>query len=109
MLIHSYFDSASLTIDFTNFAAIAVTVSVFELVPNLVNNLLSLALLTGVVLYSFDLGSFVCLLLTCLFYFFNETVLAFLTSYSFPYLACPAVLQIPYRSVRRQEKLQILI
>ena len=62
----------------------AVAVSVSELVPDLVNNLLSLALLTGTVLYSLNLGSSAHLLLVCLSYFSDllflaETVLAFLT------------------------------
>ena len=107
MLIRSHFDFASLTINFTNFAdltnsaAVAVAISISELVPNLVNNLLSLTLLIGAVLYFFDLGSFAYLLLIYLFYFFNKTVLAFLMSYSFLYLACLAVLQILYRPIRR--------
>ena len=93
----------------TDSAAVAVAVSVSELVPDSVDNLLSLTLLTGAVLYSVNSGSFTCLLLAYLSYFLDETVLAFLTSYSFPYLACPAVLQIPYRPVGRQERLQILM
>ena len=95
-------------------AAVAVAVSVSKLVPNLVDNLLSLALLASAVLYSFNLGSFACLLLIYLFYFlisffFNETVLAFLTSCSFLYLAYLAVPRILYRPVRIQVRLQISI
>ena len=59
-------------------------VTVFELVPDSVDDLLSLALLTGAVLYSLDLRSSAHLLLVYLSYFFDllflaETVLAFLT------------------------------
>ena len=93
-------------------AAVAVAVSVSELVPDSVDDLLSLALLAGAVLYSFDSGSFACLLLACLsyflvFFFLDETVLAFLTSCSFLYLACPAVPRILYRPVGMQVRLRI--
>ena len=105
-------DSAGLTInpadpadsaDSADFAAAAVFV--VEPVPDLVDDLPSLALLTGVVLYSLDLGSFAHLLLVYLSYFFDllflaETVLAF--------LMCLVVLQIPYRPVKTQARLQIL-
>ena len=62
----------------------AVAVSVSELVPDLVDDLPSLALLTGAVLYSLDLGSSAHLLLAYISYFSGllflaETVLAFLT------------------------------
>ena len=82
----------------------AVAVSVSELVPDLVDDLPSLALLTGAALYSLDLGSSAHLLLVYLSYFPdlffpNETVLAFLT--------CLAVLRIPYRPVKMQERLRI--
>ena len=104
-VIRSYFNFAGLTVDPTNFADFAaVAVSVSELVLDLVDDLPSLALLIGVVLYFFNLGSFVCLLLAYFFYFlisffFNKTVLAFLTSCSFLYLACLAILRILYRPV----------
>ena len=122
MVICFYSDSAGLAVDPADpadlanpadpadSAAVAVAVSVSELVPDSVDDLLSLALLAGTVLYSFDLGSFACLLLVCLFYFlvffflvsffFDETVLAFLTFYFFLYLACPAVPRILYRPVK---------
>ena len=78
--------------DLADPAAVAVAGSVSKLVPDLVDDLPSLALLTSAVLYSLDLGSSACLLLAYLFcflvsFFFNETVLAFLTSCSFLYLA----------------------
>ena len=87
-----------------DFAAVAVSIS--KLVPDLVDDLPSLALLTGAVLYSLDLRSSAHLLLAYLFYFPvslfpNKTVLAFLT--------CLAVLRIPYRPVEKQERLQILM
>ena len=114
-VIHSYSNSNSaglavIPADFTNSA----TISVSELVSNLVDDLPSLALLTGAVLYSFNSGSFACLLLvyfSCFFisFFFNETVLAFLTSCLFLYLACPAVPRILYRPVETQIRLRILI
>ena len=77
--------------------SVAVAVSVSKLVPGLVDNLPSLALLTGIVLYSLDLGSSARLLLIYMPYFSNmlflaKTVLAFLM-----YLA---VLQILYRPVK---------
>ena len=103
-----------MTVDPTNSAnladsaAVAVAVSVSELVPDSVDDLLSLALLTGAVLYSFNSGSSACLLLACLSYFLDKTVLAFLTSYSFPYLACPAAPRIPYRPIKTQARLRIL-
>ena len=94
----SDFDSAGLTAGSADFAdpadsvAAAAAVTVFELVPDLVDVLLSLALLTALVLHSLDLGSSAYLLLVYLFYFpvslfLDETVLAFLTSCSFLYLA----------------------
>ena len=82
-------DSAGLTAstaDFTDPAdsAAAASVAVFELVPDLVNDLLSLALLTDAALHSLNLRSSAHLLLVYLFYFpvslfLDETVLAFLT------------------------------
>ena len=113
MVIRSNSDSAGLTINPADPAnpadsadSAAVTVSVSDLVPNLVDNLPSLALLTGAVLYSLNLRSSVHLLLVYLSYFsdllfFTETVLAF--------LMCLAVLQILYRPVEMQARLQILI
>ena len=84
----------------------AAATSVAELVPDLVDNLPSLALLTALVLHSLDLGSAAHLLLVYLSYFSDllflaETVLAFLT--------CLAVLQILHRPVETQERLRILI
>ena len=98
--------------DSTDSAAVAVSIS--KLIPDLVDDLPSLALLTGAVLYSLDLGSSAHLLLVYLScflvsFFLDETVLAFLTSCSFLYLACLAVPRILYRPVKKQEKLQILI
>ena len=82
-------------------AAAAASVAVFELVPDLVDVLPSLALLTALVLHSLDLGSAVHLLLVYLFYspvspFLNETVLVFLMFCPF---LCLAVLRILYRPV----------
>ena len=98
MVIRSYFNSnsAGLAIVPANPADFAI-ISVSELVPDLVNDLPSLTLLIGTVLYSLNLGSSTCLLLVCLSYFlvsffFNKTVLAFLMSCLFLYLACLAVL-----------------
>ena len=85
-------------------AAVAVTVTAFLLVPDLVDVLLSLALLTGAVLHSLDLGSSAHLLLVYISYFpssSNKTVLVFLT-----YLA---VLRILYRPVKKQVRLRISI
>ena len=83
-VIRSNSDSAGLAVDpadSTNSTAVAISVS--DLVPDLVDNLPSLALLTGAVLYSFNRGSSAHLLLIYLFYFSNllflaKTVLAFL-------------------------------
>ena len=76
--------------DFVNSAiAAAVLVTAFELVPDLVDVLPSLALLTGTVLYSLNLGSSAHLLLVYLFYFFN---LLFLTETVLVFLACLAIL-----------------
>ena len=82
-VIRSDFDSADPADLADSAVAVAVAVSVFELVPDLVDDLLSLALLTGMVLYSLDLGNSVYLLLIYLSYFSDllflaETVLAFL-------------------------------
>ena len=77
-------------------AAVAVAVSVSGLVPDLVDVLLSLVLLTGAVLHSLDLGSSTYLLLAYISYFpgsSDKTVLVFLT-----YLA---VLRILYRPVEK--------
>ena len=80
--------SASLTTSFTNLtnptAIASAAITAFRLVPDLVDDLLSLALLTSVVLYSLNLRSSTHLLLIYLFYFpillfLNKTVLAFLT------------------------------
>ena len=101
--------SASLTASFTNLAdpaaitSATITITAFLLVPDLVDVLLSLALLTGAVLHSLDLGSSAYLLLIYLFYFpislfLNETVLAFLTFCSFLSLA---VLRILYRPIKK--------
>ena len=95
--------------NFTSAAAVAVSVTAFRLVPNLVDVLPSLTLLTGAVLRSLNLGCSACLLLVRLFYFsvsffLNKTLLAFC---SFPCLAYPAVLRIPYRPVEKQERLRI--
>ena len=107
MIIRSDSDSAGLAVDPADFAdpaAVAVAVSVSGLVPDLVDVLLSLVLLTGAVLHSLDLGSSAHLLLVYLFYFpvslfLDETVLAFLT--------CLAVLRILYRPVEKQVRLRI--
>ena len=97
-------DSAGLAVDpvdpadSADSADSAVTsVAVFELVPDLVDDLLSLALLTALVLHSLDLRNSAHLLLIHLFYFSislfpDETILAFLT--------CLAVLYILYRPVK---------
>ena len=111
--------SADLTAGFANpanpadlaVAAVAVTVTAFLLVPDLVAVLLSLVLLTGAVLYSLDLRSSAYLLLVYLVYlpvslFLDETVLAFLTFCSFLRLA---VLRILYRPVEKQVRLRILM
>ena len=112
-VIRSHRDSAGLAVDPADFAdSAAVAVSVSELVSDLVDDLPSLALLAGAVLYSLDLGSSACLLLACLScflvsFFLDETVLAFLTSCSFLYLACPAVPRILYKPVEMQVRLRI--
>ena len=87
----------------TDSAAIAVAISISRLVPNLVDVLLSLVLLTSAVLYSLNLGSSIYLLLVYLFYFpispsLNKTILAFLTFCSFLYLA---ILRILYRPIKK--------
>ena len=77
-------------------AAVAVTITAFLLIPDLVDVLLSLALLTSTVLYSLNLGSSTHLLLAYISYFpssSNKTVLVFLT--------CLAVLRILYRPVEK--------
>ena len=84
--------------------AASAAVTAFGLVPDLVDDLPSLALLTSVVLHSLNLRSSAYLLLVYLFYFFislflDKTVLAFLT--------CLAVLRILYRPVEKQVRLQI--
>ena len=89
VVIRSDFNSTSLATGFTNFAAIAVAISVSKLVPNLVNNLPSLTLLTGAVLYSLDLGSSTHLLLVYLSYFSD---LLFLAKTVLAFLICLAVL-----------------
>ena len=101
-------DSAD-SANFADPAAVAVAVSVSGLVPDLVDVLLSLVLLTGAVLHSLDLGSSAHLLLVYLFYFpvllfLNETVLALLTFCPFLY---PAVLRILYRPVEKQVRWRI--
>ena len=116
MVIYSNSDSnsnsAGLTInpvdpaDFTDFADFtAIAVSVSELVPDLVDDLPSLALLTGTVLYSFDLGSSAHLLLIYLSYFSD---LLFLTKTVLAFLTCLAVLRILHRPVETQARLRIL-
>ena len=80
-MIYSDSDPAN-SADSADFAAAAATV--FKLVPDSVDDLLSLALLTALVLHSLDLGSSTYLLLVYLSYFsdlffLNKTVLAFLT------------------------------
>ena len=108
-VIYSDSNSASLAInpaDFANPAAVAVAISISRLVPDLVDVLLSLTLLTGVALHPLDLGSFAYLLYVYLFYFpislfLNKTVLAFLI-----YLA---ILRILYRPIKAQVRLRILI
>ena len=105
-VIRSNSESAGLAIDPTNLAnpadsavtTIAITITAFLLVPDLVDVLLSLALLTSVVLYSLNLGSSTHLLLVYISYFpillfLNKTVLAFLTRL--------AVLRILYRPVKK--------
>ena len=80
--------SASLTTSFASFTnpanSTAAAVTAFLLIPDLVDVLPSLALLTGVVLHSLNLRSSAHLLLIYLFHFpislfLNKTVLAFLT------------------------------
>ena len=93
--------------DFTNSnTATAASITAFKLVPNLVDDLLSPALLTSAVLYSLNLGSFAYLLLTYLFYFsspfFFKTILVFLISC---FYLCLAILQILYRPVEKLKKL----
>ena len=85
-------------------ATTAVTVTAFLLVPDLVDVLPSLTLLTGVALHSLNLGSSVYLLLAYISYFPGlsyKTILVFLT--------CLAVLRILYRPVKKQVRLRILI
>ena len=100
-------DSAGLAIDPVDPANSAtITISVSKLVPDSVDDLPSLALLTSVVLYSLDLGSSMYLLLVYLSYFsdlffLNETALVFLI-----YLA---ILRILYRPIKKQVRLRILI
>ena len=84
----------------------AITVSVSELVPDSVDDLPSLALLTGAVLYSLDLGSSAHLLLVYLSYFSD---LFFLDETALVFLTCLAVLRILYRPVEKQVRLRILI
>ena len=106
MVIRSNSDSdsasASLTAGFADPTAVAVAVSVSGLVPDLVDVLLSLALLTSIVLHSLDLGSSAHLLLAYISYFpgsffHSEITLLFLT-----YLA---VLRILYRPIEKQVRL----
>ena len=93
--------STGLTTSFanlTNPAATSATISVSRLVPNLVDILLSLALLTSMVLYSLNLGSSAYLLLIYISYFpslffYGEITLLFLT-----YLA---ILRILYRPIKK--------
>ena len=99
-VIHSNSNSAGSATnptDFADFTATTIAVSISGLVPNSIDVLLSLALLTSAVLYFLDLGSSAHLLLIYLFYFpnpffFNKVVLAFLT-----YLA---ILRILYKPVK---------
>ena len=96
-----------MAVDLANSAdSTAATISVSKLVPDLVDDLLSLALLTNMALHSLDLGSSAHLLLVYLSYFPNlfflaKTVLAFLT--------CLAILRILYRPVETQARLRILM
>ena len=99
-VIHSDFNSAGLAASFTDFTIVAVSVS--RLVPNLVNVLLSLTLLTGTVLYSLDLGSSARLLLIYMPYFSD---MLFLAKTILVFLICLAVLQILYRPVKTQVRL----
>jgi len=85
-VIHSNADPADFTNSAATIAAVtvaAIAVTISRLVPDSVDVLPSLALLTGVVLYSFNLSS-AHLLLIYIFYspnlfFLNKTILAFLT------------------------------
>ena len=90
-VIRSDFDSAGSAAGFANFtaAAAAVTVSVSRLVFDLVDVLLSLALLTNAALHSLDLKSSVYLLLIYLSYFPN---LFFLDETALVFLMCLAIL-----------------
>ena len=108
-VIYSNSKSTSLAINPTNptnptnlaITTIAVTITAFLLVPDLVDVLLSLTLLTSAVLYSLNLGSSAYLLLIYISYFSsssNKTVLVSLTFYSFLYLA---ILQILYRPIKK--------
>ena len=98
-VIRSDSKSAGLAInpaDFANPTAIAVAISISGLVPNLVDILLSLVLLTSAVLHSLNLGSSAYLLLTYISYFpslFNKTILVFLT--------CLTILRILYRPIKK--------
>jgi len=92
----------------TDFTAAAMSIS--RLVFNLIDDLLSSALLTSLILYFLDLESFAYLLLAYLFCFFNpfflnKTVLAFLTFFFFLYPVYLAILQILYRPVEKQKRL----
>ena len=109
-VIRSDSDSAVLAVDPTDpadpadSAVASAAVTAFGLVPDLVDDLPSLTLLTGAVLHSLDLRSSAHLLLVYLFYFpislfLDETVLAFLTRL--------AVLRILYRPVEKQVRLRI--
>jgi len=114
VVIHSASASAGSAVDFADPAdPAAAAVTAFELVPDLIDDL-SLALLTGAVLHSLDLGCSAHLLLVYPSYFsdpffLDKTVLAFLTflmSCSFP---CLTVLQILYRPVKKPERLRTLM
>ena len=96
--------SAGSTAGFADLAdpAASAAVTAFGLVPDLVDDLPSLALLTSTALYSLNLRSSTHLLLVYISYFpgsFNKTILVFLT--------CLAVLRILYRPVKKQVRLRI--
>ena len=115
-MIHPDSASASSATNPTDFAdpiaaAAAITISISRLVPDSIDVLPSLALLTNAALYSLDLGSSAYLLLVYPSYFFgpfflDKTISVFLASCSFLY---PAVLRILYTPIKRQERLQILM
>ena len=96
-VIYSNSDPAN-PADSADSTAAAIAITAFLLVPDLVDILLSLTLLTGVVLHSLNLGSSAHLPLVYISYspssfFYGEIALLFLT--------CLAILRILYRPVEK--------